>query len=52
MLFGSAFLGISLPNWIMLAAVVAFLTSFVVLVLRMTDSRPPGDNGPDNGAVV
>lgn len=51
-LFGSAFLGISLPNWIMLAAVVAFLTSFVVLVLRMTDSRPPGDNGPDNGAVV
>lgn len=51
-LFGSAFLGISLPNWIMLVAVVAFLTSFVVLILRMTDSRPPGDNGPDNGAVV
>ncbi|WP_017609720.1 hypothetical protein [Nocardiopsis xinjiangensis] len=51
-LFGSAFLGISLPEWIMLVAVVAFLTSFVVLILRMTDSRPPGDNGPDNGAVV
>ncbi|GAB2494893.1 hypothetical protein [Nocardiopsis aegyptia] len=51
-LFGSAFLGISLPNWLMFAAVVAFLTSFVVLVLRMTDSRAPGDNGPDDGAVV
>lgn len=51
-LFGSAFLGISLPNWIMFVAVVAFLTSFVVLILRMTDNRPPGDNGPDNGAVV
>lgn len=51
-LFGAAFLGISLPNWIMLVAVVAFLAGFVVLILRMTDSRPPGDNGPDNGAVV
>ncbi|KOX23406.1 hypothetical protein [Nocardiopsis sp. NRRL B-16309] len=51
-LFGSAFLGISLPNWLMFAAVVAFLASFVVLVLRMTDSRAPGDNGPDDGAVV
>ncbi|GAA1461105.1 hypothetical protein NE857_23525 [Nocardiopsis exhalans] len=52
LLFGAAFLGISLPNWIMFLAVAAFLTSFVVLILRMTDSRPPGDNGPDNGAVV
>ncbi|GHD36214.1 hypothetical protein [Nocardiopsis kunsanensis] len=51
-LFGAAFLGISLPNWLMLAAVVAFLGGFVVLILRMTDSRPPGDNGPDDGAVV
>lgn len=51
-LFGSAFLGISLPNWFMLVAVVVFLTSFVVLILRMTDSRPPGDNGSDDGAVV
>ncbi|MGW5878329.1 hypothetical protein ACWFMI_17455 [Nocardiopsis terrae] len=52
LLFGAAFLGISLPNWIMFLAVAAFLTSFVVLILRMTDSRPPGDGGPDNGAVV
>lgn len=52
LLFGAAFLGISLPNWIMFLAVAAFLTSFVVLILRMTDARPPGDNGPDNGAVV
>ncbi|WAE75122.1 hypothetical protein OUQ99_08570 [Streptomonospora nanhaiensis] len=52
LVFGAAFAGISLPNWMMFLAVVAFLASFVVLILRMTDSRPPGDNGPDNGAVV
>lgn len=51
-LFGAAFLSISLPNWLMLLLVLAFLGSFVVLVLRMTDNRPPGDDGPDNGAVV
>ncbi|MEE2040399.1 hypothetical protein Q8791_24570 [Nocardiopsis sp. CT-R113] len=52
LVFGAAFAGIALPNWMMFLAVVAFLASFVVLILRMTDSRPPGDNGPDNGAVV
>ncbi|MFJ9556448.1 hypothetical protein ACIRPH_21745 [Nocardiopsis sp. NPDC101807] len=52
LVFGAAFAGVSLPNWMMFLAVVAFLASFVVLILRMTDSRPPGDNGPDNGAVV
>ena len=52
LLFGAAFLGISLPNWIMFLTVAAFITSFVVLILRMTDSRPPGDSGSDNGAVV
>ena len=52
LLFGSAFLGFSLPDWMMLLGVLAFLGGFVVLILRMTDSRPPGDNGPDNGAVV
>ena len=52
LVFGAAFSGLSLPNWLMLAAVVAFLAGFVILILRMTDSRPPGDNGPDNGAVV
>src|SRR5699024_753341 len=50
-LFGSAFLSISLPTWLMLLLVLAFLSSFVVLVLRMTDNRPPGDDGPDDGAV-
>ncbi|MFD6952176.1 hypothetical protein A6A08_10130 [Nocardiopsis sp. TSRI0078] len=52
LVFGAAFLGITLPNWLMFAAVLVFLVSFVVLILRMTDSRPPGDSGPDNGAVV
>jgi hypothetical protein len=52
LVFGAAFVGVSLPNWLMFAAVLAFLVSFVVLILRMTDSRPPGDGGPDNGAVV
>ena len=52
LVFGAAFVGVTLPNWLMFAAVLAFLVSFVVLILRMTDSRPPGDGGPDNGAVV
>ncbi|WP_150243660.1 hypothetical protein [Nocardiopsis quinghaiensis] len=52
LVFGAAFVGIALPGWLMFAAVLAFVVSFVVLILRMTDSRPPGDNGPDNGAVV
>ncbi|MFI6579085.1 hypothetical protein ACIBFB_25130 [Nocardiopsis sp. NPDC050513] len=50
-LFGAAFAGIRLPNWIMFLAIAAFLVSFVVLILRMTDSRSGGD-GPDDGAVV
>ncbi|MCY9784768.1 hypothetical protein KIK06_12795 [Nocardiopsis sp. EMB25] len=50
-LFGAAFVGITLPNWLMFVAIAAFLVSFVVLILRMTDSRPGGD-GPDDGAVV
>ncbi|MFY7066439.1 hypothetical protein ACOQFV_11285 [Nocardiopsis changdeensis] len=52
LVFGAAFLGLTLPNWLMFMAVVAFLAGFVILILRMTDGRPPGDNGPDNGAVV
>ncbi|PDP86354.1 hypothetical protein CQJ94_17295 [Glycomyces fuscus] len=52
LVFGAAFVGVTLPNWLMFVAVLAFLVSFVVLILRMTDSRPPGDGGPDNGAVV
>ncbi|WP_017605952.1 hypothetical protein [Nocardiopsis alkaliphila] len=52
LLFGTAFLGASLPNWMMLLGVLVFLGSFVVLILRMNDSRPPGGHGPDDGAVV
>ncbi|CAL9576989.1 hypothetical protein SUDANB121_04982 [Nocardiopsis dassonvillei] len=52
LVFGAAFLGLTLPNWLMFMAVVAFLAGFVILILRMTDGRPPGDSGPDNGAVV
>ncbi|SHK28685.1 hypothetical protein SAMN05421803_1174 [Nocardiopsis flavescens] len=52
LVFGAAFLGLTLPNWLMFMAVVAFLAGFVILILRMTDGRPPGDGGPDNGAVV
>ncbi|MEU3142102.1 hypothetical protein ABZ645_22270 [Nocardiopsis alba] len=51
-LFGAAFFGLSLPNWMMLLGVLVFLGSFVMLILRMNDSRPSGDNGPDDGAVV
>ena len=52
LLFGAAFLGASLPNWMMLLGVLVFLGSFVVLILRMNDSRPSGGHGPDDGAVV
>lgn len=52
LLFGAAFLGVSLPDWTMLLGVLVFLGSFVALILRMTDSRSSGDNGPDDGAVV
>ncbi|MUL40922.1 hypothetical protein FZ103_06935 [Streptomonospora sp. PA3] len=50
-LLGSMLLGISLPGWLAFLAVAAFIAGFVVLVVRMGD-RPPGDNGPDDGAVV
>ncbi|GAA1747539.1 hypothetical protein [Streptomonospora arabica] len=51
LLLGSMLLGMSLPGWLAFLAVAAFITGFVVLVVRMGD-RPPGDNGPDDGAVV
>ncbi|SIO86314.1 hypothetical protein [Nocardiopsis sp. JB363] len=52
LLFGTAFLGVSLPDWMMLVGILVFLGSFVLLILRMADSRSSGDNGPDDGAVV
>ncbi|MFD0774563.1 hypothetical protein ACFQZ2_11560 [Streptomonospora algeriensis] len=51
LLLGSMLLGTSLPGWLAFLAVAAFIGGFVVLVVRMGD-RPPGDDGPDNGAVV
>ncbi|MDA0565428.1 hypothetical protein LG943_14050 [Streptomonospora sp. S1-112] len=50
-LLGSMLLGVSLPGWVAFLAVAAFIAGFVVLVVRMGD-RPPGDHGPDDGAVV
>ncbi|GAB3447186.1 hypothetical protein GCM10027570_19250 [Streptomonospora sediminis] len=50
-LLGSMLLGVSLPGWVAFLAVAGFIGGFVVLVVRMGD-RPPGDNGPDDGAVV
>ncbi|MBV2362412.1 hypothetical protein ACFPZ0_15535 [Streptomonospora nanhaiensis] len=50
-LLGSMLLGVSLPGWVAFLAVAAFIAGFVVLVVRMGD-RPPGDQGPDDGAVV
>lgn len=45
-------LGQTVPNWMALLLVVWFIGGFVVLIARMRDDRPPGDSGPDNGAVV
>lgn len=43
--------GWAIPGWAALCAVAAFIGGFATLVARMGD-RPPGDSGPDNGAVV
>jgi hypothetical protein len=44
-------LGWVVPSWIAFCAVGAFVGGFATLVVRMGD-RPPGDSGPDDGAVV
>ena len=44
-------LGWVVPSWAAFAAVGAFVGGFATLVVRMGD-RPPGDSGPDDGAVV
>jgi hypothetical protein len=44
-------LGWVVPSWIAFCAVGAFVGGFATLVVRMGD-RPPGDSGPDGGAVV
>jgi hypothetical protein len=44
-------LGWVVPGWAAFCAVGAFVGGFATLVVRMGD-RPPGDSGPDDGAVV
>jgi hypothetical protein len=44
-------LGWVVPSWAGFCAVAAFVGGFATLVVRMGD-RPPGDSGPDDGAVV
>ena len=44
-------LGWVVPSWAAFGAVAAFVGGFATLVVRMGD-RPPGDSGPDDGAVV
>jgi hypothetical protein len=43
--------GWQIPGWAAFCAVGAFVGGFAALVVRMND-RPPGDGGPDDGAVV
>lgn len=45
LLLGSMMIGVSLPGWLAFCAVAAFIAGFVVLVVRMSDHRPPGDGG-------
>lgn len=47
----AAMTGWEIPGWALLCAVAAFVGGFATIVARM-DDRPPGDSGPDNGAVV
>jgi hypothetical protein len=44
-------LGWVVPSWAAFCAVGAFVGGFATLVVRMGD-RPPGDSGPDDGAVI
>ncbi|MBB4930837.1 hypothetical protein F4561_001657 [Lipingzhangella halophila] len=45
LLLGSMLVGITLPGWLAFCAVAGFIAGFVVLVVRMSDHRPPGDGG-------
>ncbi len=50
-LFLATTLSWQVPGWAELAAIVAFITGFVVLVSRLGDG-PSRKDGPDQGAVV
>lgn len=47
----ASIIGWNVPGWAALAAVVAFVAGFAVVVLRLGDGPSRGD-GPDNGAVL
>jgi len=50
-LFVATMLGWQVPGWAQLAAIIAFIAGFVVLVSRLGDG-PSRRDGPDQGAVV
>jgi len=50
-LFFATTLGWQVPGWAQLAAIVAFIVGFIVLVSRLGDG-PSRRDGPDQGAVV
>jgi hypothetical protein len=50
-LFVATTLHWQIPGWAELAAIIAFITGFVVLVSRLGDG-PSRRDGPDQGAVV
>jgi hypothetical protein len=50
-LFIATTLGWQVPGWAQMAAIIAFITGFVVLVSRLGDG-PSRRDGPDQGAVV
>ncbi len=50
-LFVATLLGWTVPAWVELLAIAAFIVGFVVLVVRLGDGPSKGD-GPDQGAVV
>lgn len=50
-LFVATLLGWQVPGWAELAAIVAFVAGFTVLVFRLGDG-PSKRDGPDQGAVV
>jgi hypothetical protein len=50
-LFLSMMLGWQVPGWTQLAAIIAFIGGFLVLVIRLGDG-PSKRDGPDQGAVV
>ncbi|HYS30725.1 MAG TPA: hypothetical protein VEM58_00550 [Streptosporangiaceae bacterium] len=50
-LFIATTLGWQVPGWAELAAIIAFITGFVILVSRLGDG-PSRRDGPDQGAIV